>query len=213
MGTTVDYILTGAETPSAQDALTYSEELHSTESEESAPIEMVTLSSIKALLDAEHQKTKRRNRKKYVLLGLVFALLLGVLGYYIAQVAYLKENLSGLQTSVGMLSSQVQGSLSGIQANIEESLNQQASLLSDYGYALGDYDADTKTATLHLSATPKTLTEDTTALCFPPSPAQRSRWTKPFPQREGFLRNRGRTSAYLPQMCRCRWCRSSSCRF
>lgn len=148
--TTVDYLLTGAEPPPPQepgDPLAYQTE------------QTVSVEALKDLL--AQQEPKKHRRWPYVAMGGALLVLLGLLCYYIAQLRSLESRVEGLNTSISLLDSQMQGSLGSIQAGIEDSLNQQASILSASDWQPGDYDADTRTAAYHLSATPKTLTEDT----------------------------------------------------
>lgn len=146
--TTVDYLLTGTEPPQDPlDPLAYQAE------------QTVSVEALKDLL--AQQEPKKRSWWPYFAMGAVLLVLLGLLCYYIAQLRSLENRVEGLNTSISMLDSQMQGSLGSIQAGIEDSLNQQASILSASDWQLGDYDMDTQTAEVHLSATPKTLTEDT----------------------------------------------------
>lgn len=161
--TTVDYLLTGAELPQdPSDPLAYQAE------------QTVSVDALKELL--AQQEPKKRSRWPYFAMGAVLLVLLSVLGYYIFQLEELDRRVSDLYTSIHMLDSQMQGSLGSIQAGIEDSLNQQASILSASDWQPGDFDMDTQTATVHLSATPKTLTEDT-RLYFVLSPMTSSRDT------------------------------------
>lgn len=157
LDTTVDYLLTGRD-PLAYEA---GQELPA----QSQP-ELVSLETLQALLEANRQQETHRRRKRILWLAsggiLILAVLFGVLLYSNSRVSGLEEEIGGLRFSMETLNGQVQGTLSGVQADIENSLSQQASILSGSDYALGEYDPETKTALLHLSAAPKTLTEDTT---------------------------------------------------
>ena len=92
---------------------------------------------------------------------LLSVVLLGLLWSYHARLSELESAVSLINVTVGQMDARVQGTLSGIQTDIQASLDQQASILSDWDYSPGDYDSETNTACLRLSATPKTLTEDT----------------------------------------------------
>lgn len=160
--TSVDYLLTGREP-----------EPLSKESES-----VISAETLQVLL-AEQKESPRRKRLRRSLtaagtLCLILAILL--LAYYIVRLDTLEATVSDVRTSVSTLDSQMQGSLSSIQAGIEDSLTQQASILSDSDFGYGAYDADSNTATVYLSATPKTLTEDT-ALYFVLSPISTSQDT------------------------------------
>ena len=154
--TTVDYLLTGAEPPAPeeQDPLAYGEP------------ETVSVDALKALL-AEQQPEPEPKKRKYLRRGLYglaaagLVVLLGLLWSYHARLSELESAVSLINVTVGSMDARVQGTLSGIQTDIQESLDQQASILSDWDCSPGDYDSETNTACLRLSATPKTLTEDT----------------------------------------------------
>lgn len=154
--TTVDYLLTGAEPPAPpeQDPLACGEP------------ETVSIDTLKALL-AEQQPEPEPKRRKYLRRGLcalaaaVLVVVLGLLWSYHTRLSELESAVSLINVTVGQMDARVQGTLSGIQTDIQDSLDQQASILSDYDIRHGDYDSGTNTAWLHLSATPKTLTEDT----------------------------------------------------
>lgn len=149
--TTADYLLTGQE-PAAP-ASDCSEQ----------PSDQASASETLEFMEKAQRSVVSR-RSFWVgctLSALVFVTLLCLLGYYIYRVGRLETQVLSLQSSVTDLNSQLQGTLSGFQANVEGALDQQSSLLSDYNCSYGDYDKSTDTLSLRLSATPKTLTEDT----------------------------------------------------
>ncbi len=160
--TSVDYLLTGREP-----------EPLSKESES-----VISAETLQALLAEQKEPPRRRRlRRSLVAAGtLCLILVILLLAYYIVRLNTLEATVSDLHTSVSTLDSQMQGSLSSIQAGIEDSLTQQASILSDSDFGYGAYDADSNTAMVRLSATPKTLTEDT-ALYFVLSPISTSQDT------------------------------------
>lgn len=148
LNTTVDYLLTGAEpSPAPSDPLAYQTD------------ETVSIDALKELL--AQQVPKKRHRWPYGVLAAVLLVVCCLLGYYIQRVGQLEQTLAAIRTDIDLLDNQMQGSLGSIQAGIQDSLTQQASILSASDVGQGDYDPDTKTAALRLSATPKTLTEDT----------------------------------------------------
>lgn len=160
--TTADYLLTGQEPPvPASDCPQQSGQADTPE-------------AVQVL-----QETARPilSRKTFWIGGIFFLLILAALlclvGFYAYQVNQLKAQVLSLQSSVANLDSQLQSSLSGFQSNIEGTLEQQSSLLSDYNCTYGDYDQATGMLSLHLTATPKTLTENT-RLFFAVSPAPAS---------------------------------------
>lgn len=148
--------MTGAEPPAPpdQDPFAYGEP------------EAVSVDALKTLL-AEQQPEPEPKRRKYLRRGLYalaavgLVVLLCLLWSYHARLSALESTVGSIQRTVSEMDFLVQGTLSGIQTDIQASLDQQASILSASDWHPGDYDVDTRTATYHLSATPKTLTEDT----------------------------------------------------
>lgn len=154
LNTSVDYLLTGRE-PEFREPLACSEAAET-------PPETVSLEALKALLaDRNTQRPKMRRYLPWLAAAGCMLVLVILLCYYISRVNDLEQSVSQLSGSFSTLNAQVQNSIGNIQLNIEESLNQQASILSDSSVGLGEYDPETNTAAVRLSAMPKTLTEDT----------------------------------------------------
>lgn len=171
LGTTVDYLLTGRESEPPDTVL----------SPDTAPDQTISMEALRALL-AEQQAQpprKRWRRRLPAAAGILFLLLLvGLLGHYITRLSTLEHTVSNLHSSVDLLDGQMQNALHAIQSGIQESLDQEASILSAWDCGFGDYDPVTQTATVQMSATPKTLTEDT-AVRFVLSPMVSSQDTLP----------------------------------
>lgn len=150
LGVSCDELLTG-QRPAA------------TESEAAPKGQGLSLDGVKALLDESRRAEKKRHILSYAAAGLVFAIILAGILFYAAQVGRLQRQVDELTGRMSTLNSQIDGQIAAIQNNIQQSLEQQTSIVADWSIDYGAFDPMTDTARVTISATPKAMTEATTA--------------------------------------------------
>lgn len=128
------------------------------------------LTEVKALLDGlarqqrDGEETARRRRKKqWILTGFAGAVLAVVIVLLAVRISDLEHRLGGLSAQLVNTEHILTGNMQSLQVNIEGLLAEQDSLFSDWSAAVTDFDPDSREVTVELSATPKLLTEGTSA--------------------------------------------------
>lgn len=162
---TLDYLLTGkAPSPAPHiDALSY-EEAPDSELPGQASGETVSLDALRQLL-VQQPKAHRPRTAVIVACCLVLALVLGLSYWFLSmattRINTMAEQIYSLDTRMDTIDQQIETSLSGFQYRLQETLAQQESLLTTADIGPGEFDPETYTAKLTVSATLKVLTTDT----------------------------------------------------
>lgn len=152
-----DELLTGERTPPVPSA----------SQDPSAGQALLSLEGAKALLTEQQRTGRKRHIPLYGALAGLAALALGaicVIFYYSGEVGHLQSQVSGLAGRLDGLDARIDGRIGAIESSIRDSLEQQTSLVADWGIAYGDYSAKDSTAGVRVHATPKTLAEGMTAV-------------------------------------------------
>ena len=97
--------------------------------------------------------------KKNISRWIIAALAIAVVVLF-TRVSTLTNQLSHLQNNYEVAFSRLENDIQNIYANVDEQLKAEASLLTHVEFSLGELNTDTHQLELHLTVTPKALTED-----------------------------------------------------
>lgn len=160
LDTTVDYLLTGRAPAFPEDALRDDAVPQEDAPGHAAAPQTISLDALKELLSERQTVPRWKKYLRWAIMGLAAAALVAslcLLGYHSQRLDALESRFSDAQSHIARLD----GQLAGIHTDTSYPAAQPDSILSAYDYGHGAYDEETDTAILRLSATPKTLTEDT----------------------------------------------------
>lgn len=156
LGVSCDELLTGEKRPSAADQ---PEPLAG-----AAP----SLEGIQALFAESEQRRqasqKRRNRRTLAAGVALAAAALLLLIHYASQMNSLKNQMNQVTDQLNGLYSSINSRIDSIEGNVQKSLEESTSLVADWSSQFGEYSEADGTISLTLTALPKTVAEDTTAL-------------------------------------------------
>lgn len=156
LGVSCDELLTGEKRPSAADQ---PEPLAG-----AAP----SLEGIQALFAESEQRRqarqKRRNRRTLAAGVVLAAAALLLLIHYASQINSLKNQMNQVTDQLNGLYSSINSRIDSIEGNVQKSLEESTSLVADWSSQFGEYSEADGTISLTLTALPKTVAEDTTAL-------------------------------------------------
>ena len=156
LGVSCDELLTGEKRPSAADQ---PEPLAG-----AAP----SLEGIQALFaesEQRRQASQRRRNRRTLAAGVVLAAAaLLLLIHYASQMNSLKNQMNQVTDQLNGLYSSINSRIDSIEGNVQKSLEESTSLVADWSSQFGEYSEADGTISLTLTALPKTVAEDTTAL-------------------------------------------------
>ncbi len=156
LGVSCDELLTGEKRPSAADQ---PEPLAG-----AAP----SLEGIQALFaesEQRRQASQRRRNRRTLAAGVVRAAApLLLLIHYASQMNSLKNQMNQVTDQLNGLYSSINSRIDSIEGNVQKSLEESTSLVADWSSQFGEYSEADGTISLTLTALPKTVAEDTTAL-------------------------------------------------
>lgn len=156
LGVSCDELLTGEKRPSAADQ---PEPLAG-----AAP----SLEGIQALFAESEQRRqasqRRRNRRTLAAGVALAAAALLLLIHYASQINSLKNQMNQVTDQLNGLYSSINSRIDSIEDNVQKSLEESTSLVADWSSQFGEYSEADGTISLTLTALPKTVAEDTTAL-------------------------------------------------
>ena len=110
-------------------------------------------------------KRKKQDHKLLVLTIAGFALVLAVTVFCLqVQIQDLNRQMSDLQSGLSSVRSEWSMAISSLRASIEQSLESQTSIVSEYHYDIISLQPVTKQARVKFTVTPKNCTADTTAV-------------------------------------------------
>ena len=110
-------------------------------------------------------KRKKQDHKLLVLTIVGFALVLAVTVFCLqVQIQDLNRQMSDLQSGLSSVRSEWSVAISSLRASIEQSLESQTSIVSEYHYDIISLQPVTKQARVKFTVTPKNCTADTTAV-------------------------------------------------
>lgn len=156
LGVSCDELLTGEKRPSAAD--------------QPAPLAGAapSLEGIQALFAESEQRRqasqKRRNRRTLAAGVVLAAAALLLLIHYASQINSLKNQMNQVTDQLNGLYSSINSRIDSIEGNVQKSLEESTSLVADWSSQFGEYSEADDTISLTLTALPKTVAEDTTAL-------------------------------------------------
>lgn len=156
LGVSCDELLTGEKRPSAAD--------------QPAPLAGAapSLEGIQALFAESEQRRqasqKRRNRRTLAAGVVLAAAALLLLIHYASQINSLKNQMNQVTDQLNGLYSSINSRIDSIEDNVQKSLEESTSLVADWSSQFGEYSEADGTISLTLTALPKTVAEDTTAL-------------------------------------------------
>ena len=156
LGVSCDELLTGEKRPSAADQ---PEPLAG-----AAP----SLEGIQALFAESEQRRqasqRRRNRRTLAVGVALAAAALLLLIHYASQMNSLKNQMNQVNNQLNGLYSSINSRIDSIEDNVQKSLEESTSLVADWSSQFEEYSEADGTISLTLTALPKTVAEDTTAL-------------------------------------------------
>ena len=156
LGVSCDELLTGEKRPSAAD--------------QPAPLAGAapSLEGIQALFaesEQRRQASQRRRNRRTLAAGVVLAAAaLLLLIHYASQMNSLKNQMNQVTNQLNGLYSSINSRIDSIEGNVQKSLEESTSLVADWSSQFGEYSEADGTISLTLTALPKTVAEDTTAL-------------------------------------------------
>ena len=156
LGVSCDELLTGEKRPSAAD--------------QPAPLAGAapSLEGIQALFaesEQRRQASQRRRNRRTLAAGVVLAAAaLLLLIHYASQINSLKNQMNQVTDQLNGLYSSINSRIDSIEGNVQKSLEESTSLVADWSSQFGEYSEVDGTISLTLTALPKTVAEDTTAL-------------------------------------------------
>ncbi len=100
------------------------------------------------------------NANKHLLSIAVIALTIAQIISY-STISNLKSQVSRLQDQIYSGDENIQSQINAIYNNVDDMLEEQASVIASYDIVYGDFDVDNATVELSLNATPKTLSDST----------------------------------------------------
>lgn len=156
LGVSCDELLTGEKRPSTAD--------------QPAPLAGAapSLEGIQALFAESEQRRqasqKRRNRRTLAAGVVLAAAALLLLIHYASQINSLKNQMNQVTDQLNGLYSSINSRIDSIEGNVQKSLEESTSLVADWSSQFGEYSEADGTISLTLTALPKTVAEDTTAL-------------------------------------------------
>ncbi len=173
LNVSVDEILSGKDSERAAEEIRQkvsdgaAEEISQKESNGAGDFDSVAtlrLDSVKALLEEQEQLRRQRDKKKFrgLLAGTIIAAVLLVIAgtYYMERLNHLQNTVREVQRDLSDMQGTMQGYLGSLRSEIEEGLQQQASLLSDHQYSIGRYDPEKQQAELVVTAVLKSYREE-----------------------------------------------------
>lgn len=121
------------------------------------------LEAVKELLAEKQRREKRRSLWRMCGAGALTVCLVCAGAYGAGRIAELRSQVNGLSQQIAQIQGDMNHSIGNIRSEIQESLEQQASIVADWDFSYGDYDHKTKTVEVFARATPKTWVEGQTA--------------------------------------------------
>ena len=127
-----------------------------------------SLEGIQALFaesEQRRQASQRRRNRRTLAAGVVLAAAaLLLLIHYASQMNSLKNQMNQVTNQLNGLYSSINSRIDSIEGNVQKSLEESTSLVADWSSQFGEYSEADGTISLTLTALPKTVAEDTTAL-------------------------------------------------
>lgn len=156
LGVSCDELLTGEKRPTAADQ------------PEPPAGAAPSLEGIQALFAESEQRRqasqRRRNRRTLAACVVLAAAALLFLILYASQMNSLKNQMNQVTNQLNGLYSSINSRIDSIEGNVQKSLEESNSLVADWSSQFGAYSEADGTISLTLTALPKTVAEDTTAL-------------------------------------------------
>ncbi|MDD3193501.1 MAG: helix-turn-helix transcriptional regulator [Oscillospiraceae bacterium] len=111
---------------------------------------------------ASEAKLKKQSKRPLVLTAVALVLALAAVAAYAQiQISDLKRQLSGVQSELSGMRTELSATVSSLRASIEEGLEKQTSILSDYHYDVINLLPIDKMVQVKFTVTPKLCTENT----------------------------------------------------
>lgn len=121
------------------------------------------LEAVKELLAEKQRREKRRNLWRLCGAGALTVFLLCAGVYGAGRIADLHRQVNGLSQQIAQIQGDMNSTIGNIRSEIQNSLEQQASIVADWDFSYGDYDPKEKKVDVSVRATPKTWVEGQTA--------------------------------------------------
>lgn len=156
LGVSCDELLTGEKRPTAADQ---------PEPPAGAAPSLEGIQALFAESEQRRQASQRRRNRRTLVAGVVLAAAaLLLLIHYASQMNSLKNQMNQVTDQLNGLYSSINSRIDSIEDNVQKSLEESNSLVADWSSQFGEYSEEDGTIALTLTALPKTLAEDTTAL-------------------------------------------------
>ena len=156
LGVSCDELLTGEKRPTAADQ---------PEPPAGAAPSLEGIQALFAESEQRRQASQRRRNRRTLAAGVVLAAAaLLLLIHYASQMNSLKNQMNQVTDQLNGLYSSINSRIDSIEGNVQKSLEESNSLVADWSSQFGAYSEADGTISLTLTALPKTLAEDTTAL-------------------------------------------------
>ena len=156
LGVSCDELLTGEKCPTAADQ---------PEPPAGAAPSLEGIQALFAESEQRRQASQRRRNRRTLAAGVVLAAAaLLLLIHYASQMNSLKNQMNQVTDQLNGLYSSINSRIDSIEGNVQKSLEESNSLVADWSSQFGEYSESDGTISLTLTALPKTLAEDTTAL-------------------------------------------------
>ena len=156
LGVSCDELLTGEKRPTAADQ---------PEPPAGAAPSLEGIQALFAESEQCRQASQRRRNRRTLAAGVVLAAAaLLLLIHYASQMNSLKNQMNQVTDQLNGLYSSINSRIDSIEGNVQKSLEESNSLVADWSSQFGEYSESDGTISLTLTALPKTVAEDTTAL-------------------------------------------------
>ena len=156
LGVSCDELLTGEKRPTAADQ---------PEPPAGAAPSLEGIQALFAESEQCRQASQRRRNRRTLAAGVVLAAAaLLLLIHYASQMNSLKNQMNQVTDQLNGLYSSINSRIDSIEGNVQKSLEESTSLVADWSSQFGEYSEADGTISLTLTALPKTVAEDTTAL-------------------------------------------------
>ena len=155
LGVSCDELLTGEKRPTTADQ---------PEPPAGAAPSLEGIQALFAESEQRRQASQRRRNRRTLAAGVVLAAAaLLLLIHYASQMNSLKNQMNQVTDQLNGLYSSINSRIDSIEGNVQKSLEESTSLVADWSQ-FGEYSEADGTISLTLTALPKTVAEDTTAL-------------------------------------------------
>ncbi|WP_367924605.1 helix-turn-helix domain-containing protein [uncultured Ruthenibacterium sp.] len=121
------------------------------------------LAAVQELLAEKQRRDRRRGFWRIATTCMLAVCLVCVVAYGAGRISDLRSQVNGLSNQIAQIQGDMNASIGNIRNEIQESLEQQTSLVANWDFSYGAYDPATKTVEVTVCATPKTWTEGQTA--------------------------------------------------